>query len=275
MNNRNKRKNIANETVRILENGFYVCENQQINIDTTLGDCIQNTKVYTPELLDRMELPVSRFDTDVEVTQETTLAAGYRLRQSSDKVLVLNFASAKNPGGGFLGGSQAQEESLARASGLYGTLLTANLYYDTNRKCGTCLYTDHMIYSPNVPVFRDGDDELLKESYSLSMVTAPAVNYGALKDFEKVKAFGVMKNRIRNLLKLCASLQYEYLVLGAWGCGVFQNDPEKIARMFHDEIIQGDFNGVFKRVTFAIYSRDSKFINAFDSVLSKKEGSKE
>lgn len=96
-------------------------------------------------------------------------------------MLALNFASARHPGGGFLGGSQAQEESLARASGLSPCLNQFQEMYDTNQRFSSCLYTDHMIYAPDVPVFRDDDDRLLEEPFLVSILTAPAVNAGAVR----------------------------------------------------------------------------------------------
>ncbi|MDE7477756.1 MAG: TIGR02452 family protein, partial [Lachnospiraceae bacterium] len=61
---------------------------------------------------------------------------------------VLNFASAKNPGGGFLNGAMAQEESLAASSTLYRTLTAHEEYYQSNRAQSSMMYTDHAIYSP-------------------------------------------------------------------------------------------------------------------------------
>jgi uncharacterized protein (TIGR02452 family) len=175
------------------------------------------------------------------------------LEGRADDVLCLNFASAKNPGGGFLNGSQAQEESLARASGLYACLLQARAMYDTNRQFDSCLYTDHMIYSPRVPVFRDDDDVLLAEPYAVSFVTAPAVNAGALRPGERARIEPTMRGRTEKVLALAAAHGHEALVLGAWGCGVFRNDPTDVARWFHEHLCETPaFEGVFRTVVFAV-----------------------
>ena len=116
------------------------------------------------------------------MTGETTLAAAERLAEF--RPLCLNFASAKNPGGGLLSGSQTQEESLARSSGLYATLLPMTELYAYNRHLGTSLYSDYMIYSPDVPVFRSDSGLLLEVPYLASFITAPAVNAGAVEKNE-------------------------------------------------------------------------------------------
>src|SRR5262249_35909581 len=103
--------------------------------------------------------------TSIEVTAETTLAAARRLCEKNESVLAMNFASTKNPGEDFLNESQTQEESLARSSALYESQLRGRAMYDANRECGTCLYTDHMIYSPRVPIFREDAGGLLESPY--------------------------------------------------------------------------------------------------------------
>lgn len=144
----------------------------------------------------------------------------------------LNFASAKNPGGGFLGGSQAPEASLARSSGLYACISPMEGYDAANRSCGTPLYTDHMTYSPGVPVFRDDAGRLLDEPYLVSFITAPAVNAGAVsknRPAEVPQILPVMRRRAEYTLKVALDNGEKHLVLGAWGCGVFRNDPAGVA----------------------------------------------
>ena len=126
------------------------------------------------------------FATTFEVQNETTFSAAKRLveKYGPESVAALNFASAKNPGGGFLGGSQAQEESLARASALYECIKDQTGYYDANRRAPSLLYTDHLIVSPRVPVFRDDDDRLLDQVWEVTIITAPAPNAGAIRKNE-------------------------------------------------------------------------------------------
>lgn len=205
---------------------------------------------------------------------ETTLEATRRLWQEGERVLALNFASAKNPGGGFLSGSQAQEESLARASGIYICLTGWEQMYVANRQCGTCLYTDHMIYSPDVPVFRDSEDRLLESPYRISFVTAPAVNAGAVRRNEPENVGlieSAMKSRIEMVLSVAMLARYDTLVLGAWGCGVFGNAPDNVARWFAGHLIDGVFSSVFKRVVFAVldHSADRSTIHPFFSAFSR------
>src|SRR5690348_16181281 len=167
MATRDARARIAQETVALVQGGAYRTRSgAEVSIADDVQAAVQGTQLITPEhakgLRHRADhiLRTLSFETTFEVKNESTFAAAKRLvaRYGPEKVAALNFASAKNPGGGFLSGSQAQEESLARASALYACLVPHNFYYDENRKAPTALYTDHMIVSPKVPVFRDDDD---------------------------------------------------------------------------------------------------------------------
>ena len=260
---RTARAQIAQETVAIADRGWY--ENavgKRIEIGPWMQSCLQGTRLFRPDELDQLLAALQPAEADsairFQVTSETTLAAARRIvvEQGCPNALCLNFASAKNPGGGFLGGSQAQEESLARSSGLYRSLLTQGAYYDANRTCGNCLYTDHMILSPGVPVFRDDEGGLLNEPYRLSVLTAPAVNAGALHDKEPQRAAEIrptLARRAASLLAVAAGANYEHLILGAWGCGVFRNDPAEVAGVFADALNDARFRHRFRSVTFAVF----------------------
>jgi uncharacterized protein (TIGR02452 family) len=84
------------------------------------------------------------------------------------------FASAKNPGGRFLTGAQAREESIARSLALYPCQQAAGTFYDFHRHQRDLRYSDRIIYSPAVPVFRADDGTLLDEPCEVSFLTAAA-----------------------------------------------------------------------------------------------------
>ena len=270
---RSFRAQLAKETLSILEAGSYTPKGgKPVSIRTIQRACEKGTVLYFPEGLAKLSAPDSNGSaTEFEVSKETTLEAARRLSQELglEKVACLNFASAKNAGGGFLSGSQAQEESLARSSGLYRSQGRAWGYYDANRNCETCLYTDHMIFSPDVPVIRDDSGQLLESPYTVSMITAPAVNAGALRQKEPDKIgeiSSVMRRRAGYVLAVAHEHGCEHLILGAWGCGVFQNDPEEVAKVFAELLLdEGGFAGVFRRVVFAIPDRseDAEMIGPF------------
>lgn len=286
MSNRSKRRNIAKETVEILDRGSYQCENKNtVLIGDSLERSIDQTKHYSPEdfaeVLDQrdelLKQNASNGETRFVVENSTTLSSARSLlgQDASQRVLCLNFASAKNPGGGFLGGSQAQEESLARASGLYASINRVRGYYDSNRACGTCLYTDHMIYSPDVPVFRDDKDMLLSAPYEVSFITAPAVNLGALANQQSDQVAlteETMKRRIERVLSLAVIHQHRAIILGAWGCGVFKNNPDDVAKWFQHFLKETEtFRGAFDHVIFGVLDStpDLKILKPFQDHFSQ------
>lgn len=161
--NRDVSAKVALETLKILESGFYTNhKGATVVIKEDLRNAINNTVLYKPDTFANIENEYEKIRNEkepkmsnVEITDETTISAAKRLvaDEGFDEVVCLNFASAKNPGGGFLNGSQAQEESLARSSGLYPCISQMKEMYDYNWGIKTCLYSDYMIYSPKVPVF--------------------------------------------------------------------------------------------------------------------------
>lgn len=257
--NANKRLEIANQTLEIIEKGTYRNNMGEIVLIKNETDfAVKNTRLYrTEDFPAEVKLTKNKSETTFEVTDETTLEAAKRICRENPKEnpFVLNFASAKNPGGGFLRGTQAQEESLARSSSLYATLNANFEFYEFNRSQGTSLYSDWMIYSPKVPVFRNDDGSLVEKPYLATFLTSPAVNAGAVKNNESNKVHliePVNRERARKFLWLANKYGHQTLILGAWGCGVFQNDANEIAKMFA-ELLNSEFANCFSRVIMAIY----------------------
>jgi uncharacterized protein (TIGR02452 family) len=271
---REERKIIAQETLRIIDKGFYKSkDDKEINISQEIKKGINDTKIYSvnelEELRNTIELE-NNFETRIEVSNEDVVSSIHRLKEEiGGEIMCLNFASAKNAGGGFINGAIAQEEALAISSSLYGSQTITNGYYDLHRSIKSCVYTDTMIYSPNTMFFRDVNGKLLVKPNACNIITSAAVNTGIVKQREPkvIKSLPeLMERRIDKLFALALQNKNETLILGAWGCGVFQNDPKLIAELFAKQL-NGKYKNQFKHVEFAIFSRNEKFIDAFKEVF--------
>ncbi len=277
--NRNIRVQKAQETLQIIENGCYTINGKHIDIQQKIADSASGSKLYRENEFDAVlasaaqKITELHFNTAIVVENATVLHGATLLTATGQEVGCLNFASAKNPGGGFLNGAQAQEESLAVSSTLYDTQLKNHGFYDYNRGRKTYLYSDHMIYSPGVVVFRNDDGELLHEPYQLNIITSPATNIGAMKTNnpeELQYAEAATLQRMDKLLALFVHYNIRHLLLGAWGCGVFQNDPAAIAQWFaHLLTGDGKYARCFEHVLFAVYdkSKNGDNIRVFKEVF--------
>ena len=193
----------------------------------------------------------------VTVTDESSQLAAMRLAEEHSPC-VLSFASARNVGGGFIKGAKAQEEDIHRCCGIYRCLEPIVEYYRTNRNQDSMLYTDHIIYSPSVPWFRVDGKTLLDKSFEASIITAPAPNAGEHlrrnpDDYPSIHK--VIRRRSGYILAIAAANRETHLVLGAWGCGVFQNDPEGVAESFHSWLYEYNLKRYFEHVRFAVLDK--------------------
>lgn len=268
---------MAKETVEICNAGFYEASNRmRVEIAADLNRALAGTILYSPERRPTARAVEIKRATRFEVENETTFQALRRIAALEPGHLTcLNFASAKNPGGGFLNGSLAQEEALACASGLYPCLLKAPEYYQRNRANSSSLYLDLVIFSPLVPFFRDDGGALIEKPILASVITAPAPNAGAVAMNEPANLKQIeptLRRRAEMVLAIASAHQADQLVLGAWGCGVFRNDPSVVARVFADLLKpSGAFAGVFDRVVFAVFDRteNEATYRAFAETFSK------
>ena len=277
--NRNQRAKVAQETLSIIESGSYINKNSEfVDIKEEISRAISSSMHYDEQslatLLEEAMLKIKErgeqggFNYFVENC--TTFSGVRKLLEVSDKVVCLNFASAKNPGGGFLGGSQAQEEALARASALYPCLTKHMDMYLNNRQQSRLLYSHDMIYSKGIPVFRDDRDELLDDFFSASIITSAAVNAGSVLRKQPESGELIEKemlSRARYVLSIAVANDYRNIVLGAWGCGVFRNKPPVIAEVFFQLLESESFKYCFDNVFFAVLdsTKDKKIFHAFHS----------
>ncbi len=251
------------QAVQIIRQGAYRAPSGRlVSIADLVERSVQGTLSYAPD----QPLPpthIGLHQTQIEVANETTLAAVQRLRAAGHHPVALNFASATHPGGGFLSGARAQEEYLARSSGLYACLQMHPMY-GYHRARHDTLYTDYVIYSPAVPVFRADDGALLETPYTVGIITSPAVNAAALPPERHAEIGPAMWQRILKVLAAGIVHGHDSIVLGAWGCGAFGNDGVEIAQLFRQALAE-NFRGAYSQVIFAIldWSREKRFIGPF------------
>jgi uncharacterized protein (TIGR02452 family) len=247
---RSKAAAIASDTVAIVRAGQY--QNRRgttVLFKHLLDDAKAGTVSYPPDDAPPRFTPGAK-PTVFETVNDTTLAAVRKLVAKGFRPVALNFASARHPGGGFLGGARAQEESLCRASSLYACIN------------GNAMYRHH---SPGVPVIKDDEGNLLDEPYLCAFVTSPAVNAGVIRDRDRDPIREEMRARVGKVLAIMAGHGHDAAVLGAWGCGVFKNEPEVIADLFA-KALRGQFHGAFAKVVFAVLdsSEEKHFIGPFE-----------
>lgn len=206
----------------------------------------------------------------IRLEDTDTVSAIFEMSKfSKRKIAALNFASFKNPGGRFLEGSSAQEEMLCHESNLYNILssdyLLENFYLPNRKRLHNGMYDDNVIYTPNV-VFIRGTNQV-----KCDIITCAAPNATTARRYHKVAdddILGYLNNRIASVLYAAALMHVEILILGAFGCGVFGNNPIDVASIFLKYITTDDFNGVFDSVYFAVpKGLSSKNYDAFDTVL--------
>lgn len=273
MERRNSRKQIAEQTLKELDQGYYLdSHGRTISIKEAVQQSVESSHLLLRADLESLLVSRKRQRSsyDITVARNSTLQCLIEVHSDAKKIALLNFASAKNPGGGFMGGSQAQEESLARSSSLYPALTRNKQFYDTNRAATDTFYRDNLIYSPQVVFFKNDEGLCLDHFIKADVITAPAVNKGALQFINREvqkEIDDTMKRRMRYVLAVSEKNDVDLLILGAWGCGVFKNDPQDIANNFCS-VLKEEPKFDIPKLVFAILDRDGKAFNAFEP-LSK------
>lgn len=240
----------------------------------SVENAVTNTTYYPADEYPTLTESADKQGT-VYVSKSKTYKAAVGLHKSypDKKIAVLNFASATNPGGGVKNGSSAQEENLCRCSTLYPTLDQKrmwDLYYSVNRAQSDPLHTDACIYSPGIVICKTNESipqRLLEDDFvSVDVITCAAPNLrekpsnaynpdsGDAVHISSDELYKLHLKRAKHILHIAAYNGVDMLILGAFGCGAFQNDPSVVAKAYHDAL--EDYGKYFDLIEFAIYCRE-------------------
>ena len=227
---------------------------------------ILGSKIYTGPNYINLERNC-KTDIIIESMDSVTAIKKYVNKYIENNTVVLNFASYKYPGGKFLEGSCAQEECLCHESNLYNVLKGFPDYYDWNKKnLYKSLYLDRAIFSPNI-IFVDKNFGYEK----CNVITCAAPNYSAARKYRnasKEENLDVLKCRIDFVLSIAADQKQKILILGAFGCGVFGQDPYIVSSIFKT-LLSTKYKDVFDTVVFAIpKSNKNNNLEAFLNVFN-------
>jgi uncharacterized protein (TIGR02452 family) len=195
----------------------------------------------------------------------------YQKVTEEGRMAVLNFSSYKNPGGMFLNGSKAQEECLCHESFLYNVLSKNQGFYEwNNQHKNKSLYLDRGLYSPNI-LFMRYTNGIVINKYC-DVITCAAPNKSAASKYQNVSAeenTEALKSRIKFVLDIAKRNNVETLILGAYGCGVFGQDPKEVAEIFKG-YLNSSHKGCFYNVVFAIPDGKDRNLEAFREIFEGK-----
>lgn len=230
---------------------------------------------------DKIELPAPSYTEKARVVVSRLRSFEAAARYPGQKVTVLNFASSTSPGGGVVTGASAQEECLCRVSTLYPCLKAQaawNNFYGPHRAAPNPLHNDDIIYTKDVVVLKDDDYHPLSAPFRVDVITCAAPNLrektsnrynrndGDAVHISPERLMELHLKRARKILSVAAANKAEVLILGAFGCGAFRNDPVVVAAAYQQTLPQ--FLNHFKTIEFAVYCRpeDQRNYDAFTKI---------
>lgn len=254
-----KRAKQARKHTKEMEEKYYRC----------IGASILSTKIYDTydkDVLENIEFEKNEDDIKTEIIVENIDSVGAVMKYGNPSSAVLNFSSYKNPGGMFINGSKAQEECLCHESFLYNVLKEFQLeFYDwNNRHKNKALYLNRGLFSKGVWFFRENSH------VECSVITCAAPNKSAAQKYQNVsdkENTEVLRSRIKFVLDMAKDNDVDTLILGAYGCGVFGQNPTEVAEIFKEYLTTT--HKCFERVVFAIPNGRDNNLQAFEKVFSK------
>lgn len=244
----------ASELIEIFED-----TQKMIRQDPFLQEQMVASQCASRLYLEQYTSPIrqTKGDGRVEVVENTTFQCARELHPHFSKIAVLNFANPYEPGGGVLRGAMAQEECLCRCSDLYNVLAQPYFlkhYYQHHYRNGDQYFSDRLIYTPNIIVLKSDDSipQILDKPFCVDVITCAAPYLRGCNNNPDDALLATYRSRIRNILEVAMSQKVDCLVLGAFGCGAFHNEPQFMAKAFADLLIGENYAPFFQKVFFAI-----------------------
>lgn len=236
----------------------------EVRLAQEIKASIRGTRIYGPKPLTN---PHHRLQLDgniITLVPQDSVSCLFTEKMDG-KVAVLNFASYKNPGGGYLTGMTSQEEALCHESTLYQVISQfIEVYYGWNRgNLNRGLYTNRALYTPNVIFEHQGK----QAAADVITCAAPNANVACYRQgVSRVDNDAVFKDRIKFMLDVAEDNEVDTLILGAWGCGVFGQNPYTSCKMMNELISSGKY--CFSNIYHAIPGgeTDGNYI-AFEKVM--------
>lgn len=249
-------KAILNDTLQAFERRMYLKNGVRKGIKLSYQE-MMDCQVYLPEQVKEICTTLKEKEMNDQPEMSCTNIDSFSMaRTYEDSVLVLNLANSVHPGGGVRYGARAQEEDLCRKSSLLISLESDNAYpyYKYNRQLETNMGSHGIIITPKVEIIKDENNEYLEDSQIVSVMTcaAPCLSHG-LEGLSFEQYLTMMEERIEGMLKVAEYLGYEHLVLGAFGCGAFDNDARLVSDIFYKAL--QTFKYSFKTIDFAVLDR--------------------
>ena len=243
---------VWNNTIKIVQRGGYFADEEVIIDNTKVCQntlFVQNGSFYEPK--------GCSVETKI-IIQDADCLESARLLTNP---VVLNMASYKNPGGGVINGSSAQEENIFRRTNLFKSLYQ---YVDYAGQYGVEQHSRFKypleeyggIYSKDITVFRGSEKNgyyLLSVPFksafiSVSAIKRPELRNGRMNERDLFKT----KQKIRRIFQLAHENGHTDIVLSAFGCGAYGNPPEQIASIFK-ELLDKEYKNIFNQIIFSIF----------------------
>lgn len=254
---------VFQETVKAVTDGHYTAPD---GTKVTLGDdreMRENSRLYAGRFTVH-DIPAHKEPTIVELMSTDSISAGRQLIDEGYNPVVLNFASASNAGGGVLHGCRAQEESLFRCTNLFRSLYQFMPYagqygvemnrrqYPLDRRFGG-------VYTPYATVLRESrgnDYAFLAHPFRLSFIAVAAINRhdpdGKRKPLTD-RETDLTLSKMRTIFRIGLAHGHDALVLGAFGCGAFNNPPRQIAELFKKVMDSPEFRNKYRKIVFPVF----------------------